>query len=469
MRLINKDHYPLIIIFLVIVLLLILSYSPIEYNYGPFKIKRIDILSQIRENKKVINSKKILSNNIQATRPKNNIPTIDAKNLHQIEDFGNGSNFSLTNFFSKLNDECQYAKIHVAFFGDSLIEGDLVSEEFRDNLQNKFGGRGVGFVPITSEVARFRTTIRHSYSNNWHTISSLNKNDYNMPVGMSGYLFIPKTVEKQYDQSSNEIGQYSWVEYSAPDHNEKLNSFKIIRLLYGAVQSDAQITYSFDNSEYITKPLLQGKGIKEFIIKKDTIRKVKLIFSSLDDIVVYGACFEDGPGIYVDNFSMRGSSGINLGQIPDSIYQGFHNLLNYKLIILQYGANIANPDISSYLWYENKMFSVLSRLKTQFPDTSILVVSAADKSIKSNMEYTTNPAIPMIVNAQRNAAKRARVAFWNLYEAMGGENSMSMWTEQGLGAGDYTHLNHSGAKKVANLLTKAILHEFNNYQKNTEK
>jgi hypothetical protein len=469
MRLINKDHYPLIIIFLVIVLLLILSYSPIEYNYGPFKIKRIDILSQIRKNKKAINSKNILLDNIQATRPKNNIQTIDAKKLHQIEDFGNGSNVSLTNFFSKLHDECHHAKIHVAFFGDSLIEGDLVSEEFRDNLQNEFGGRGVGFVPITSEVANFRTTIKHSYSNNWHTISFLNKNDYNMPIGMSGYLFIPKTVEKQYDPSSNEIGQYSWVEYSSPDHNEKLNSFNVIRLLYGSVQSDAQITYSFGNGEYITKPLVLGEGVKEFIIKKDRIRKVKLIFSSSDDIVLYGACFEDGPGIYVDNFSMRGSSGINLGRIPNSIYGGFNNLLNYKLIILQYGANIADPDTHSYLWYENKMFSILSYLKTQFPDASILVVSAADKSIKNDMEYTTNPAIPLIVNAQRNAAKRARVAFWNLYEAMGGENSMSIWTEQGLGAGDYTHLNHSGAKKVANLLTKAILHEFNNYQKNTEK
>ena len=31
-----------------------------------------------------------------------------------------------------------------------MIEGDLMSMTLRTMLQNKFGGRGIGFMPITS-------------------------------------------------------------------------------------------------------------------------------------------------------------------------------------------------------------------------------------------------------------------------------------------------------------------------------
>lgn len=494
MKFIKKDHQPLIIIFFVIALLLILSYSQVEYSFDSINIKQIDILSQIRLNKKELARHHNISHsnipppidqsNVPASAVPNNVPQpanqnivsvsatqnninhIDSNQLVKIEDFGTNCNCNMTKFFSSLQNECQSKKIRIAYFGDSLIEGDLLSEKLRDNLQNIFGGRGVGFVPITSNVARFRSTIRHSYSNNWQTLTHVSENGYKPPMGMSGYLFIPRKAKITLDQS-DKINSYSWVEYSAlNNHDEKLNSFKVIRLIYGDVKSTAQVTYRLDNNEYVTRPLIPGEGIREFLIEADKkrVQKMKMIFCSPNYVAVYGTYFEDGPGIYVDNYSLRGSSGINLGATPDSIYQVFNSLLDYRLIILQYGANIADHRRESYSWYENNLSSILLRLKKQFPNAGILVVSAADKSINIGMEYNTNPAIPKIVNAQRNAAKKAEVAFWNLFDAMGGKNSMSVWTKQGLAAKDYTHFSNAGAKKVANLFTEALLYEFNNYK-----
>ena len=44
--------------------------------------------------------------------------------------------------------------VNVAFLGDSFIEGDILVEHFREALQTRFGGGGVGYVPLTSVTAR---------------------------------------------------------------------------------------------------------------------------------------------------------------------------------------------------------------------------------------------------------------------------------------------------------------------------
>src|SRR5690606_32411089 len=67
-------------------------------------------------------------------------------------------------------------KVRIAFYGDSFIEGDIFCGSVRDSLQTLFGGRGVGFVPITSRVIGFRNTIRQNFDR-WETYSIIEKRD----------------------------------------------------------------------------------------------------------------------------------------------------------------------------------------------------------------------------------------------------------------------------------------------------
>ena len=58
--------------------------------------------------------------------------------------------------------------------------------------------------------------------------------------------------------------------------------------------------------------------------------------------------------------------------------------------------------------------------------------------------------------AQRNVAKESGVAFWNTFEAMGGEGSMAKWMKSGLGGGDLTHPTPQGAEALGDLLYKSL-------------
>ena len=102
--------------------------------------------------------------------------------------------------------ETSEKQIRIAYFGDSSIEGDLISQTVRDSLQRRFGGSGVGFMPITSKTSGFRRSIRHFYSKNWYHCYIGRKNTQAKRRGISGEYFLtsaePKIDTIQIDSTS---------------------------------------------------------------------------------------------------------------------------------------------------------------------------------------------------------------------------------------------------------------------------
>lgn len=62
--------------------------------------------------------------------------------------------------------------VRIAFVGDSFIEGDILVAPFRQALQQRYGGKGVGYVPLTSPVVRFRQSIQQRFEGAWRETSA---------------------------------------------------------------------------------------------------------------------------------------------------------------------------------------------------------------------------------------------------------------------------------------------------------
>ena len=75
-------------------------------------------------------------------------------------------------------------------------------------------------------------------------------------------------------------------------------------------------------------------------------------------------------------------------------------------------------------------------------------------------------SIKGLVAAQQKMAADNKVLFWNLYEAMGGENSMVAFVDAKppLANKDYTHLNFLGGKRIASVFAKSLFVEVQNYE-----
>jgi hypothetical protein len=189
---------------------------------------------------------------------------------------------------------------------------------------------------------------------------------------------------------------------------------------------------------------------------------MRLAFATHAPRPVYGVSFESNQGVTLDNFSFRGNSGMSLTRIPFKELAAFGKLLDYRLIILHYGVNVADAHNKTYGWYERAMARVVDRMQRAFPNASILIVGMSDKSSRIDGEFVTDPSVPRLLAAQQHLAQRNHAAFWNLFEAMGGENSMVSWVEDSpaLANKDYTHVNFRGAHKIAGLLFDYFMSEY---------
>jgi lysophospholipase L1-like esterase len=68
-------------------------------------------------------------------------------------------------------------------------------------------------------------------------------------------------------------------------------------------------------------------------------------------------------------------------------------------------------------------------------------------------------------NALREVAFNNGCAFFDMYDCMGGANSMSSWVDEKLAANDYIHFSPQGARKIATLLYSSLIANYNNYLK----
>jgi len=349
----------------------------------------------------------------------------------------------MRNFLLKLKSGSKQP-IRIAHYGDSLIFGDVITEYLREKFQNEYGGKGVGYVATVSDAFRMRLTIRHSYSDDWKYVSFLTRNPEKLPFGIDGTLAIPVNG--------------SWVRYESSPMRGNV-PFSTVRVFYSNADANSTIQYKFDNNSPQTLKLESGSNVEQIILKSNNSRKVEIKFVSGKQPYFYGVSIENGEGAYVDNFALRGNTGMSLLDIPGEIMADFQNYLKYDLIILSFGANVSSPSKGIYVVYVNKMVQVIDQIKKAFPNTGILLISVADKTSKKGNEYFTNPEVPALLETQKTIVEKANVAFWNMWEAMGGANSMDEWVMANppLALRDFAHFNNEGGNAISQLMFDAII------------
>jgi hypothetical protein len=459
----NKHSQPFVIVLSVTIILVIASQFTIPLNWMGYEVKKMDPLSDVLskgKTKKVPLTSKIITR--EFISKDSSLVAIRDADSSNIYDFGKNGVSSLNQFFQALNKvKKQKSKVRIAYFGDSMIEGDLISQDLRNYLQDAFGGHGVGFVPVTSIVAGFRKSIKHSFGN-WTTYNLLDTVPSRHNLGISGYSFIPKTVTDFFDVNASD----SWVNYSVVNQKH-LNKFYKTKLLYGKSEGE---NYVLINN--VTYKLDGTKAVNELTINSKTpYSAIRATFRCKASLDVFGFSMESDTGAFVDNFSFRGNSGLPISKVKQTIYSGTNECLNYDLIILEYGLNAVSSKVTDYSWYERGMQRVINHLKQSFPGVSILLISVGDKGYRVNDVYETDPAVPLFVDVQMKMAEENNLAFWSLYNAMGGNGSMVKWVEGDtvLANKDYTHFNFRGAHKVGKLLFNKLMTEYNDYNKKQNK
>lgn len=364
-----------------------------------------------------------------------------------IEDYSVG-HIGLKRFFEALKNRDELNRpVRVAFLGDSFIEGDIVVADLRSALQKEFGGRGVGFVPIASVAAQFRPTIELR-SEGWHTWSMLT--DHEHSYTLSGMTYEPK-------------GEKASVSIKTTKRYPELHtasSFKFIYERNTATHMKLHYNNRPDTLDLILPPTTE---ITQYECH-DTITEASFTFSETEGFRALGIAQEDNSGVVVDNYSLRGNSGMILTRMDSVRSRELNKVRPYDLIILQYGLNVVSDSVLHYGWYRSRMLEAVRHVRVCFPEADVLLLGVSDRSHQEDGEFTTMPAVLAMLHTQRQIARQAGIPFWNTFGAMGGENSMVKFVQNNWASKDYTHMSFRGGREIATALYNALLLEKEFYE-----
>lgn len=422
-------------------------------------------------------------------------------------------------------EESMYRILH---YGDSQLEGDRISDYLRNKLQLRFGGSGPGIV-LPIDVSRSRISVFQSESKDWKKFAiygNVRHPEGIYGIGGASYVYtgtvpvkigvdtflhvvydsmVPLQVLKKGHKDTSvaetsvadtslyrtvmvpfDSGRYridtvfknryemrtsesSWLKFKcAAQSYPKVRTFERVELMYSA-KDTCYLQLMVDGKEF-RKILLPTTGASRVsLFNGEVNQEVTIRFKGISP-VLFGVLLDGRSGVAVDNFPMRGSSGTGFEVMNQRLFTEQLKKSGTKLIIMQYGINVVPNPISNYDYYERLFYNQLKAIKKAYPEVSILVIGPSDMSRKVAGEYVSYPNITKIRDAMRNAAFKTDCAFWDLYAAMGGQNSMVSWVqnEPPLAAKDFTHFNTRGARFVAEMLYDAIMSKYLEWKKEPE-
>ena len=374
------------------------------------------------------------------------------KGVEPISDFSEGKAGGMDFFYAQLARLKQLDRpVRIAYFGDSFIEGDILTGDLRALFQDRFGGSGVGWVDCSMPVAVVRRTV------------NLKSN------GVAGFA----TVKKPFDKGRQGFSQRYFVPSEGASVTARgsksqphVGSWQHANLFFRTPQA-IEINVEAGNMPAYRYQTRASDGV-QMLTTKGEMGAVSYRFTQVSpQTTLFGIALESGKGVILDNLSMRGSSGVQLGSIPQKTLSDFAHLRPYDLIIVHFGLNeaIKGNTVPLLKMYIKRMKKAIENIRAANTEASLLVVSVPDRDQRSADGITTLKEVKDLVGLQAQLAADSHVAFYNLYEAMGGESSMKKLVDRNLANKDYTHLSFGGGRQIARKVFPSFIAGFENYKR----
>ena len=356
-----------------------------------------------------------------------------------ILDFSEGKAGGMGHFYHALSNIASLGRpLRIAYYGDSFIEGDVMTCDLREMLQARYGGNGVGWVDCVDKLNGFRRTVKVKSH------------------GLSAH----EVVEKPFLHSLEGISQRYFGVSEGATLSVTTTGYKShaaswqTATLYMRAQGGMSVVHNAD-SVYVSP----SQFVQTIVTPSRGKRTVDYRFTSVSGVNhLFGVSMEPGSGVILDNFSMRGSAGFTLANIPDQTLADFARLRPYDLIIIHFGLNVASDKAhaSNYKAYIRRMQQAIEHLRKAYPDASVLVVSIPDRDQRTDAGIMTMKGVESLVAYQQILAANSHVSFFNLFKAMGGRESMKVLVDKGWANKDYAHLSFRGGRYMAEIIFKAL-------------
>ena len=346
-------------------------------------------------------------------------------------------------------EEVDQRTVRVVHYGDSQIEEDRMTQTLRRRLQAIYGGGGVGMLPLHQTIPT--RTIKQTL-----TINDIRQTSQQGP---RRHLVYGPKAQRREDGVYGAMGQVAIIGDTALQRQDS------------AVLHVEPMGKKPHSETYFNRLRLWAKGDfrcyvngQLFIDTSATILPLADSTTSCDLALVgfgevYAVSLETEKGVIVDNVPMRGCTGTIFTDIDSTQLATFYRETNTRLIIMQFGGNAIpfNEQPSTIAGTVQSLRKQVRYLRQCAPEASIIFVGPGDMLTLIDGETTTYPLLPYMDRLLRKMAAEEHIAYFSLYEMMGGKESMLRWQKNGWAGSDGVHFTRRGAEIAGEKLSEYII------------
>jgi hypothetical protein len=356
-------------------------------------------------------------------------------------------------------ETAKQGRVNIAHIGDSHIQADILSGSVRQKLQLKFGNAGRGLI-FPYRVAKSNEPT--SYKTVTNVVWDAKRNvfyDKPLPIGVSGF-----TVE-----TSDSLAEINLTVKDQPGLGYAFTKFTLFHEK-GPDNFDITVCDDLNCEIGMLRPI--DKSPNPFISELKLAKPMRQVYLrnkvSRDTSVkhstrIYGMLLEnDSAGIL---YNMIGVNGAEFRHYNMSKYffQQF-SYLNPDLVIISMGTNEAfYGGFDKVLFYKN-IDSMVTSIRNVNPNAAILLTTPGDSFKKSRKGRVKNPEMKIAKETMITYCLDHNLAYWDLYEIMGGYGSMAKWYAAKLSAKDRVHFSGKGYQIQGDLLYQAFMKGYEKYK-----
>ncbi|MCK7590580.1 GDSL-type esterase/lipase family protein [Subsaxibacter sp. CAU 1640] len=368
-----------------------------------------------------------------------------------------------TDYIAQLRQHLKSGQCRIIHYGDSQLEGDRISAYLRNRLQGLYGGSGPGFAPIVQVYDNISSVVNHS--DNWTrhayfdpTQTKFPHKKYGAYSSMSRFTPAYETVDSLLLDSLSTTK--ATISIGIPTKSYALlKKFNKIGLHYGNAVAPTSIKVYNDGALIKSQSLIADGNYHKFAIELGaTPSNLSIELEGKISPDFYGLTLDGNSGVSLDNVAMRGSSGTIFAGTNGTNFQQMYQQLQPKLLIFQYGGNSVPyiKDSTGVAEYAGYLKNHITWVKRKTNNANVIFIGPSDMTTLENGEMITYPLLPYLNETLKKVCLENGIAFWSMFDAMGGKSSMKHWVDEGLAANDYTHFSPKGTKIISELFFLAL-------------
>jgi len=369
---------------------------------------------------------------------------------------------TLDSFYASLAaSELGYAGAitRVLHYGDSAIGNDGIPGAIRMKMQARFGDAGHGFHLLGQPNASYRHQgVRFEEKSPWnHCFIIFGCREKDGHYGLGGTTF-ESTGGAEIKLSTASKGAMG----------RKASRFE---LWYAGMPKGGNIRVKLDDQEPVELATAAGQLEDRWyeVKAEDGEHTLSVRAAGGGKVRAYGVVLErEVPGVVWDEMSQIGALTRRMLNFDEAHLHSQLRRRSPNLLVFMFGGNDMNTQ-GTMAKYREEYTQVLRLFRAADPSMACLVMAPLDHGEREGARIVTRPIVAKLVNAQREVAKAEGCAFFDTYQAMGGEGSMGRWVRSNpaLGSGDLAHLTHHGHKVVGGMLYRSLVAGYVEYRQRT--